>query len=102
MKPAWNNDGMSQGTSSAVFLNGPQWKAWNGRMVVGLMGIGIHGTLVGNRLDLLDINAAGTAATRITIPLPMPTGRFRSVVQGLDGNLYVATDEGDIARITPK
>jgi aldose sugar dehydrogenase len=102
MRPAWTNDGLSQGTSSAVFLNGSQWKSWNGRMVVGLMGIGIHGTLVGNRLDLLDINAAGTSATRTTIALPMPTGRFRSVVQGPDGNLYVATDEGDISRITPK
>lgn len=101
MKPAWNNDGLSQGLSSGVFLSGPQWKAWNGRMVVGFMGIGVHGTPVGNRLDVLDINADGSSATRTMVALPMPAGRFRSVVQGPDGNLYVATDEGDIHQMKP-
>ncbi len=55
MKPAWNNDGLSQGMFGATFLSGPQWKGWNGKMIVGLTGIGIHGTPVGNRLDVLDI-----------------------------------------------
>ncbi len=31
----------------------------------------------------------------------MPEGRFRSVVQGPDGDLYVAVDEGEIYRVTP-
>ena len=101
MKPAWNNDGMSQGLSSGEFLKGKQWKSWDGRMVVSFMGIGIHGTAVGNRLDVLDISADGSSATRTTASLPMPAGRFRSVVQGPDGNLYVATDEGEIYRMTP-
>jgi glucose/arabinose dehydrogenase len=101
MKPAWNNDGLSQGMFGATFLSGPQWKGWNGRMAVGLAGIGIHGTPVGNRIDILDIAADGLSATRTTVNLPMPAARFRSLVQGPDGNLYVATDEGDIARLTP-
>ena len=101
MKPAWNNDGLSQGMSARTFLSGPQWKGWDGRMIVGLTGIGIHGTPVGNRLDVLDISADGLSATRTTVNLPMPAGRFRSVVQGPDGNLYVATDEGEIYRMTP-
>ena len=101
MKPAWNNDGLSQGMSSGTFLSGPQWKGWNGSMVVSLTGIGIHGTPVGNRLDVLAIAADGLSATRTTVTLPMPAGRFRSLVQGPDGNLYVATDEGAIARLTP-
>ncbi len=101
MKPAWNNDGLSQGMFTGIFLTGPQWKAWNGRMMVGLTGIGIHGTPVGNRLDVLDITADGLSATRITVNLPMPAARFRSLVQGPDGNLYVATDEGAISRLTP-
>lgn len=42
MKPAWNNDGLLQGMFGATFLSGPQWKAWNGRMVVGFGGIGPH------------------------------------------------------------
>lgn len=101
MKPAWNNEGLSQGMSSCTFLNGPQWRGWNGRMVVSLMGIGIHGTPVGNRLDVLDIAADGLSATRTTVPLPIPAGRFRSVVQGPDGNLYIATDQGDIYQFKP-
>ena len=101
MKPAWNNDGLSQGLSSGAFLSGKQWKDWDGKMIVSLMGIGIHGTPVGNRLDLLDISKEGTSAKRTTISLPMPAGRFRSVVQGPDGNLYVATDEGEIYKMTP-
>ena len=43
MKPAWNNDGLSQGMSSGAFLSGKQWKGWDGKMVVAYMGIGIHG-----------------------------------------------------------
>jgi aldose sugar dehydrogenase len=101
MKPAWNNDGLSQGMSSCTFLSGPQWKDWNGRMLVTLMGIGIHGTAVGNRLDVLNIAADGSSATRVTASLPMPAGRFRSAVQGPDGNLYVATDQGDVYQLKP-
>ena len=40
MPPIWTNDGISQGTSSAAFLTGDQWGAWEGRLVVGVMGIG--------------------------------------------------------------
>jgi glucose/arabinose dehydrogenase len=32
----------------------------------------------------------------------MPAGRFRSVVEGPDGALYVAVDQGDIYRLAPK
>jgi glucose/arabinose dehydrogenase len=70
-------------------------------MVVTFMGIGIHGTPVGNRLDVLDIAPDGASAKRSTVSLPMPAGRFRSVVQGPDGNMYVATDQGDIYQLKP-
>ena len=102
MKPAWNNDGLSQGLFTGTFLTGPQWKGWEGKMIIGFTGIGIHGTPVGNRMDVLDIAANGLSATRTTVSLPMPAARFRSLVQGPDGNLYVATDEGAISRLTPK
>ena len=102
MRPAWNNDGLSQGMFSATFLSGPQWKGWDGRMIVGFAGIGMHGTPVGNRLDVLDIATDGLSATRTTVKLPMPAARFRSLVQGPDGNLYVAIDEGTIYRLTPQ
>jgi glucose/arabinose dehydrogenase len=102
MRPAWNNDGLSQGMFTATFLSGPQWKEWDGRMMVGFAGIGMHGTPVGNRLDVLDISADGLSATRTTVKLPMPAARFRSLVQGPDGSLYVAIDEGTISRLTPQ
>jgi aldose sugar dehydrogenase len=41
------------------------------------------------------------SATRTMVNLPMPAGRFRSAVQGTDGNLYVATDEGSIIMLKP-
>ncbi len=99
MKPAWNNETLSQGMSSCTFLSGPQWKDWNGRMVVTFTGIGIHGTPVGNRLDVLDVAPDGTSATRTTVSLPMPAGRFRSAVQGPDGSLYVSTDTGEVFQL---
>jgi glucose/arabinose dehydrogenase len=101
LKPAWDNESLSQGMSSGTFLSGKQWKDWDGRMVVSYMGIGIHGTPVGNRLDVLDISADGFSSKRSIMSLPMPAGRFRSVVQGPDGLLYVAADGGEIYRITP-
>ncbi len=101
MKPAWNNDGLSQGMFTCTFLNGPQWKDWNGRMLVGMAGIGIHGTPVGNRIDVLNIAADGLSATRTTVSLPIPAGRFRSLVQGPDGDLYASTDGGDLYRMKP-
>ena len=101
MKPAWTNDGLSQGLLAGTFVSGPQWKGWNGRMIIGFAGIGIHGTAVGNRLDVLDIAADGASATRTTVSLPMPAARFRSLVQAPDGSLYIATDEGAISRLTP-
>jgi glucose/arabinose dehydrogenase len=101
MRPAWNNSGLSQGLFTGTFLTGPQWKGWDGKMIIGFAGIGIHGTPVGNRLDVLDIAADGLSAKRTTVNLPMPAARFRSLVQAPDGSLYVATDEGSIARLTP-
>jgi glucose/arabinose dehydrogenase len=103
LKPAWNNDGLSQGMFCATFLTGDKWKDWNGGMIVGFTGIGIHGTPVGNRLDMLKISKDGLSATRTTVSWPTATGRFRSVVQGPDGNLYVALeDQGNIIKVTPE
>jgi hypothetical protein len=56
MKPAWNNNGISQGMCGSAWLVGKQWKDWEGRLAVGYAGIGIHGTPTGNRIDVLDIS----------------------------------------------
>lgn len=54
----------AEGLSSGTFLAGKQWKSWDGRLVIAFMGIGVHGTPVGNRLDVLDSSPDGTTATR--------------------------------------
>lgn len=103
MHPATNNEGLSQGMSSAEFLNGSHWGEWDGRLAVGIMGIGFGGTPVGQRIDIVKLSPDGMSAVEVTpMSLPMPAGRFRSVVQGPDGSLYAAVDEGTIYKLTPK
>jgi aldose sugar dehydrogenase len=105
LPPAWNNNMLSQGTSSAVFLDGDQWGDWDGRLLVGIMGIGFGGTPVGQRMDVIDLTEGGLDVNEV-IEMPLPDGvepgRFRSVVQGPEGDLYVAVDEGEVYRISPE
>ena len=102
MPPIWNNNGWSQGTSSAAFLVGDAWGEWNGAMVVGIMGIGFGGTPLGQRIDVIQLSEDGTEVQDVTeMTLPMEPGRFRSVVLGPDGSLYTAVDEGMIHKLTP-
>jgi len=91
MLPAWSNDGASQGMGPAAFLRGDQWGAWNGALAVGIMG--------GRRLVVLTLDEAGTTATRVDIA-PLPGERYRALTLGPDGALYVATDGGEIWRVT--
>ncbi|MCY4338097.1 MAG: PQQ-dependent sugar dehydrogenase [Gammaproteobacteria bacterium] len=101
MMPAANNQGLSQGTSSAAFLNGSQWGAWDGRLAVGIMGIGFGGTPFGKRIDVIELADDGMSVTEVvTMSLPVEA-RFRSVVLGPDGSLYTSVDEGDIYKLTP-
>jgi glucose/arabinose dehydrogenase len=102
MKPAWNNNGLSQGMCGSVWLVGKQWKEWEGRLAVGYAGIGIHGTATGNRIDILDIPQDGLSANREELQWPTFAGRFRHLSQGADGALYVADEaSGNIYRVTP-
>lgn len=102
MPPIWTNNGWSQGTSSAAFLEGDAWGEWDGALVVGLMGIGFGGTPLGQRIDVLQLSEDGTEVLDVTeMTLPMEPGRFRSLVSGPDGSLYAAVDEGMIYKITP-
>lgn len=103
MTPAWNNNLLSQGISAAEFLTGEQWGAWHGRLAVGFMGIGFGGTPVGQRISLIDIAEDGLSVNDVSeMPLPMGSARFRAIVQGPDGDLFVAVDEGAIYQITPE
>jgi glucose/arabinose dehydrogenase len=91
MRPAWNNGGASQGMGPATFLVGSAWRSWNGRLAVGFMG--------GMKLVILELDAAGIA-TNVT-EASLPSVRYRALTLGPDGNLYVATDAGELWRITP-
>jgi hypothetical protein len=102
MVPIWNNNGWSQGTSSAAFLEGSHWGDWEGALVVGLLGIGFGGTPIGQRIDVIELNDEGTAVVDVTeMTLPLPSGRFRSLVTGPGGALYVAQDAGTIHKLMP-
>ncbi|MEM7694536.1 MAG: PQQ-dependent sugar dehydrogenase [Pseudomonadota bacterium] len=102
MPPMWDNNGWSQGTSSAAFLEGEEWGDWNGAMVVGIMGIGFGGTPIGQRIDVMELSEDGASVVDVTeMTLPMEAGRFRSVVLGPDGSLYTAVDQGMIHKLTP-
>ena len=91
LPPLWSNDGNSDGMGPCEFLSGDQWKAWNGRLAVGIMGA--------RRLDLVEVNSDNTLGEVITLNLP--SERVRSVVQGPNGNLFVMTDGGEIWEISP-
>ena len=90
LKPSWNNRGVSEGMGPCDFLEGPHWKAWEGRLAVGF--------LRGARIELLQMDAIGMTTKATTIP-NLPAQRIRSLVLDPDGALYVATDAGEIWRL---
>ena len=82
-------------TSGAVFLDGPQWRDWNGWLLMC--------ALAGERLQIVQLDGPGT---HVIFELGVPTGygRLRTPVLGPDGSLYVTTSNGTddkILRITP-
>jgi glucose/arabinose dehydrogenase len=91
MPVSWTNEGRSEGMGPCTFLTGPQWDAWDGRLAVGF--------LAGRRVDVLQLDAAGVTTSRARMDLPR--NRIRALVQGPDGHLYVAVDEGEIWRVSP-
>ncbi len=92
MRPSWTNNSDSQGMGPLEFLDGTQWKGWNGRLLVGIM--------ADQRLEMLHLDDAGMTVG--TTRLDVPRARIRSLLQGPDGRLYVSTDGGEIWRLTPQ
>ncbi len=91
LRPSWTNNGASQGMSPLTFFTGAQWLGWNGRLAVGIM--------AGQRMEVLTLDASGN--TTSTVNSGLPATRYRALVQGPDGNLYIATDAGEIWRVVP-
>jgi glucose/arabinose dehydrogenase len=102
MRPVWRSgDGGTIAPSGITFLSGPQWKSWDGALVMAI--------LKNSELRVLLMNPDGTVNGQFQMPSSGGT-RLRSVVQGPDGNLYVATSPdspsagataGAIWRVTP-
>jgi len=101
MPPIWENNNYSQGITSITFLEGEEWGEWDGNMVVGYMGIGFGGTPIGQRIDVIELDDDKAVVDVTEMTLPMPAGRFRSLVLGPDGSLYVSEDAGMIHKLTP-
>ncbi|MGJ8623781.1 MAG: PQQ-dependent sugar dehydrogenase [Yoonia sp.] len=101
MPPIWSNNGWSQGSSSGTFVTGEQWGDWDGALMVGIMGIGFGGTPIGQRIDVVQLTEDLEVYDVTEMTLPMPSARFRSLVQGPDGALYAAVDSGEIHRMAP-
>lgn len=91
MPPSWVYNGSGRGMGPALFLDGKQWRGWNGRLLVSLM--------AGRRIVVLQLDARGMATDDATVELP--AARTRTLVQGPDGNLYTANDDGEIWRVAP-
>ncbi len=91
MPPSWVYNGSGRGMGAALFLEGEQWKGWNGRLLVSMMR--------GQRIAVLQLDARGMATGDATVDLP--STRTRTLVQGPDGNLYTANDDGEIWRVVP-
>lgn len=89
MRSAWTNNGASQGMGPALFLEGAMWGAWNGRLAVGIM--------AAPRLMILELDAAGAVVN--TIEASLPRDRVRALTRGPAGELYIATDGGEIVRV---
>jgi glucose/arabinose dehydrogenase len=92
MRPAWVHNTGARGMGPLLFLHGTQWKAWDGRLAVSIM--------AAQTLQIIELDAAGMGIAT-TVATGLPSNRMRSLVQGPDGNLYIATDEGEIWRVTP-
>ena len=80
----WSSGFPTLATSGAVFLQGPQWGEWEGRLAVA--------TLKTKSLRVFEFTEQGDFAGQIVVPeLDGSHGRLRTPVLGPDGSLYIAT-----------
>ena len=94
----WQSGASTQAVCSATFLEGEQWGALDGALVVT--------ALKGSKLLLLTLAADGSLA-EVSVPEETdgPFGRLRAARLGPDGALYVTTTNGDddqLLRVAPR
>ncbi len=93
----WQSGSTTQAVCSAEFLEGAEWGAFEGALVVT--------ALKGSKLLVLTLDESGALAD-VAVPKATdgPFGRLRASRLGPDGALYVTTTNGDddkLLRITP-
>ncbi len=80
----WSSGFPTLATSGAVFLDGPQWGEWEGRLAVA--------TLKTKSLRVFEFTEQGDLVSQIVVPeLDGSHNRLRTPVLGPDGALYIAT-----------
>jgi glucose/arabinose dehydrogenase len=84
MVPAWRSGDPTLAPSGGSFLSGPQWKAWDGELLVAF--------LKDSKARVMFLDDDGNVS--YTTPILDNGIRLRSAVQGPDGNLYTTTDAG--------
>lgn len=95
----WSSGRPTLATSGATFLDGGRWGGYDGLLLVALLKA--QGVLA------LRLDAAGAVVEEFRLPeLDGTHGRIRTVRQGVDGALYVTTDDGGdedvLLRVTPR
>ena len=84
LEARWSSGFPTLATSGAVFLAGPQWGEWEGRLAVA--------TLKTKSLRIFEFTEQGDFASQIVVPeIDDTQGRLRTPVLGPDGALYIAT-----------
>ena len=94
----WSSGSPTLATSGATFLDGRQWGAYDGLLVIGLLKA--QGVLA------LRLDEDGALRQQFRLPeLDGSHGRIRTAQQGGDGALYLTTDNGNgadqLLRVTP-
>gem|GEM_PF-104694 len=97
LRPTWTTGTASEGMSGCTFVRGPEWRSWDGALIVGL--------LASRRVQVLLLTADG-GSTTLAVRALEHGDRIRGVTLGPDGALYVITDGkagGDeIWRVVPR
>jgi len=94
----WQSGESTQAVCSAEFLEGEQWGAFDGALVVT--------ALKGSKLLVLTLDDTGALA-EVAVPEETdgPFGRLRAARLGPDGSLYVTTTNGDddtLLKVSPR
>ena len=95
----WSSGDSTIAVSGATFLGGDHWGDYDGLLVLGV--------LKGQGVLALRLDDAGALQEQFRLPeLEGRYGRIRSVLQGVDGALYVTTDNGSgsdrVLRVTAR